>query len=490
MTLPPELLVCSHRGPVSFETVDGRLVAREAGPGGLVQVVSPVLERFGGRWIFSVATPEDRRVARAEPRGRRMGRVVHQLLDLPAAVHRNHYRTISVEYLGYLFNRLFHLPTAPAWDDRLARAWADYRRVNAIYADAALRAPRSDVVLIEDYHLMLAAPAMREQGAAALPPLVYFHHVPWCEPEDLVVVPEGVRNEMLQALLAHDVVGFHCTRWARAFVACCERYVSGAVCTGDRVRWRGRSIRVVAAPAPIDVASVRAAASSSGVDDRVAELRSRAAGRWTLVRVDRADLWKNALRGLLAFERLLDRDPSLAGRIWFLAVLTPTRTWVAEYRRYLRACRAVAARVNRRHPPRAGQPDGPVTLMVADGLRADRDLALAAMRMGDGLLVNPTYDGLNLVAKEAVAVSGGGLVLILSENAGVHEELCEAALTVNPFDVVQTSEAIRRALDMPDDERTSRFRVLHHVVTTSTFDRWIARQLEPLGETVRSWRAR
>ena len=64
------------------------------------------------------------------------------------------------------------------------------------------------------------------------------------------------------------------------------------------------------------------------------------------------------------------------------------------------------------------------------------------------LLVNAVYDGMNLVAKEAPLVNARDGVLVLSENAGAHEELGEWALTVNPFDVAGQAEALHEALSM------------------------------------------
>ena len=63
------------------------------------------------------------------------------------------------------------------------------------------------------------------------------------------------------------------------------------------------------------------------------------------------------------------------------------------------------------------------------------------------LFVNAIFDGLNLVAKEAPLVNERDGVLVLSENAGAHEELGDWALSVNPFDVAGQAEAIHRALD-------------------------------------------
>ena len=132
-----------------------RLLPRSVGPGGLVPVMTPVMRRFGGRWMFSSFSPEDREVARSSPGGRERDGFVLQVLDVPEAMHRGHYEVVSVEYLGRLFHYLFELARAPVFDRRFAAAWRDYARVNALYAEAILRAPGEDPVFVEDHHLML-----------------------------------------------------------------------------------------------------------------------------------------------------------------------------------------------------------------------------------------------------------------------------------------------------------------------------------------------
>ena len=94
----------------------------------------------------------------------------------------------------------------------------------------------------------------------------------------------------------------------------------------------------------------------------------------------------------------------------------------------------------------------PVDLRVAD----DFPRSVAAYKQFDVLLVNAVYDGLNLVAKEGPLVNGRDGVLVLSENAGAHEELGEWALTVNPFDISGQADALYEALVMPAAERARR----------------------------------
>ena len=91
------------------------------------------------------------------------------------------------------------------------------------------------------------------------------------------------------------------------------------------------------------------------------------------------------------------------------------------------------------------QQDGwtPIDLRIEDNFAE----TVAAYKQYDVLLVNAIFDGLNLVAKEAPLVNERDGVLVLSENAGSHEELGEWALTVNPFDVEGQADAHLRGAD-------------------------------------------
>ena len=137
-----------------------------------------------------------------------------------------------------------------------------------------------------------------------------------------------------------------------------------------------------------------------------------------MLRVDRTDPSKNAVRGFAAFERLLELEPELHGRIQLVALLDPSRQEIPEYVEYRRATEAAAAAVNDRFGDADWQP---VRLDVRDDFPA----SVAAFLEYDVLLVNPVMDGLNLVAKEAPLVNERDGVVVLSRQAGAYEELGE-----------------------------------------------------------------
>jgi trehalose 6-phosphate synthase len=77
-------------------------------------------------------------------------------------------------------------------------------------------------------------------------------------------------------------------------------------------------------------------------------------------------------------------------------------------------------------------------------------------------------------------VNGRDGVLILSENAGAHEELGAWVLTVNPFDVYGQAQAIHTALTLPPQERRDRAVAIRDYVENNPVEGWIESLLADL----------
>jgi trehalose 6-phosphate synthase len=195
--------------------------------------------------------------------------------------------------------------------------------------------------------------------------------------------------------------------------------------------------------------------------------------RQVIVRVDRMELSKNLLRGFWAFEELLEDNRRLRERVVFVALAYPTRQGLPEYLAYENEVESTVARINERW----GTPGWtPIVLLVED----DYHRSLAALTRYDVLLVNPVRDGLNLVAKEGPLLNGRNGVLALSREAGAFDELGNAALEINPFDVSGTAATLAQALNMGIDERESRSDSLRRAVLARTPSDWLNDQLEAL----------
>jgi len=226
---------------------------------------------------------------------------------------------------------------------------------------------------------------------------------------------------------------------------------------------------VRAYPLPIDYRATREVAQR----DRVKEFEEKLLARrreFSILRVDRADLSKNVLRGFTGFDIFLEQHPEFSERITFTAQLMPSRTDVPEYAEYLEKIEALVAVVNHRH----GTPDWmPISLKLRD----DLDEAVASYKHYDVMMVNAMFDGMNLVAKEGPLVNERDGVSILSENTGAHEELGEFALSVNPFDVQELANSIYAALTMDAEERKRRSEGLKQVITSRDPGDWIDEQV-------------
>jgi trehalose 6-phosphate synthase len=160
------------------------------------------------------------------------------------------------------------------------------------------------------------------------------------------------------------------------------------------------------------------------------------------------------------------------------AFLAPSRQDIPEYAEYAAAVERTAHAVNERFGQDGWQP---VDLDVAD----DFPRSVAGYKQFDVLLVNPVFDGLNLVAKEAFLLNERDGVLVLSENAGVHEELGEWALTVNPLDVSGQADALHDALPLEPGERRRRATAIRAHVREHGIREWIEAELIEL-DAVRS----
>ena len=95
-------------------------------------------------------------------------------------------------------------------------------------------------------------------------------------------------------------------------------------------------------------------------------------------------------------------------------------------------------------------------------------------------MVTSLHDGMNLVAKEymSVAAEDRGM-LILSRFTGAAHELRDALL-VNPYDLEETAEAIRAAVEMPPEERRERMRRMAQLVREQNIYRWASLLLDDL----------
>ena len=472
-----KLIVVSNRGPVGYiRDASGERVERRGG-GGLVTALRGLVTHHDVTWIASAIGDEDRAVA-AESGGRAVEEVARdgasyrlRLVTHDPRAYDWFYNVVANPTLWFLQHYLWALPSSPDLDQGLHHAWEEgYVPVNRAFAQAVVAELDEEpdaTVFFHDYHLYLAPRFVRDERPDAA--LAQFVHIPWPQSDYWHVLHAPIRVAIHDGLLANDVVAFHTMRWRRNFLRTCAD-IAGAESGEEDVRYKGRRTLVANHPISIDPAEFDEIARSADVLEAERELVAHRSEKIVL-RVDRTDPSKNIVRGFRAFETYLERHPEMRGRVTMLALLDPSRQDIPEYAEYLGAIQRAVRDVNG-HFQREGWT--PIQLRIEDNFPQ----AVAAYKQFDVLLVNAIYDGLNLVAKEAPLVNERGGALILSENAGAHEELGQWAISINPFDVEGQAEAIHAALELSEEERLERQRRIRAHVRDNDVAAWIAALLD------------
>ena len=464
-------------------------------------------------WVCAALSDADRVAAALQQAAAREGvregdGIGVRMLDIPPGIFDRAYNNVANSALWFVHHLLFDTPNQPQFGYEFRRDWESYLAYNEAFADALARetlvpearfpvalspgtgrnqppsgAPR---ILIQDYHLCLAPRMLRERLGDAAPDarIAHFSHTPWAPPDYYRLLPEEVGRALLDGILGADHAGFHTERWATAFMDCCAALLGADVARTAGldgpgpgpvgwVTYRGHVTEVAVHPLGVDAPALRERARAGDVQAHVSTLSQVAAGRKLIVRVDRTELSKNIVRGLVAYRELLATRPQWRGRVVHLAFAYPSRSALAEYRVYTDRVRRLAREISQEFGTEDWEP---LILEVKD----DYPRSLAACAIADVLLVNPVRDGMNLVAQEGPVLSERGCALVLSREAGAASTLAANALLINPYDITETAEALHQALSMSDAERQDRSAALAATAAAYPPARWLGGQLASL----------
>jgi trehalose 6-phosphate synthase len=489
------LIIASNRGPIEFqEEPDGSLTTKR-GTGGVVTAVSAVSRYTDPIWVAAAMTPGDRRRhEQAEAEGETVitpdesdFRLRFVVTD--PDVYDRYYNHISNPLLWFLQHYLWDTPRSPDIDAETWTAWTHgYVPANRAFADEIVASidagVGTPVVMLQDYHLYLAPGYIRERRPDIT--LQHFIHIPWPDPDYWRLLPSDMRAAICHSMLANDIIGFQAPGHARSFMNTCDANLDGVELDyrNRSVHYQGRETLVRAYPISIDVQAVLETAEEEDAI-RHGEHLEMFWNEHTIIRVDRAEPSKNIVRGFQAYDRFLEKHPDFLGKVNFVAFLVPSRLEVPEYVDYLDDINTIVGRINTKYANAAEQ-DGvawePINLFIGD----DYHRALAAMKHFDVLMVNAVIDGMNLVAKEGALLNERNGVMILSEGAGVYQQLGDYTLSVSPTDIEGTADAIHRALTMSSQERARRATELRDLIIDEDILQWIYRQLDDIADVQRA----
>jgi alpha,alpha-trehalose-phosphate synthase [UDP-forming] len=459
------LFVVSNREPYTH-VQKGKSIEVNVPASGLVTALEPVLCACGGTWVAHGSGDADTETVDAHDR----------LLVPPDDPHytlRRVWLTKEEEegyYYGFANEGLWPLchiaHTRPLFR---ASDWNHYQEVNRKFAEALLEEMHgvtNPVVLVQDYHFALLPRMIKERRPDAR--LAIFWHIPWPNPEAFGICPW--QKELIDGLLGADLIGFHIQAHCSNFLQTVDRIVE------SRIDWDHSTVQrldhgTTVHPFPISVNShdPQTKLHESAYEERASLLKSLGVRAALMgVGVDRLDYTKGILERFLAIERFLEKYQRYQGVFTFVQIGAPSRTHIKRYHDLQAEVEAEAERINWRFRSEQWKP-----IVLLERQHSHQEIE-PYYRAADLCLVTSLHDGMNLVAKEFVATRQDERgVLILSCFTGAARELRDA-LQVNPYDIDQTAEAIRTALEMNAEEKQQRMQRMRKTIREQNVYRWAA----------------
>ena len=220
---------------------------------------APLRTRAAGRWAgcrsggrIAPRNPLVRlerqtfRHARAERGMQRADGTTYATIDLTEAEYRSFYVGFANGALWPLLHFRLGLVEFRRED------YEGYRAVNRRFAASLARLLRKDdLVWVHDYHLFPLAEELRRLGVRNR--IGFFLHTPFVPPALLHALPRAA--ELLRAMCAFDVVGFHTQTYRRAFLDCVREILPVTRLGDGGFMFEGRHVLSIVDPIGIDAAS-------------------------------------------------------------------------------------------------------------------------------------------------------------------------------------------------------------------------------------------
>jgi trehalose 6-phosphate synthase len=466
------LIVVSNRQPYSH-IFKKRKIECQRGVGGIVTAIDPVMQACNGIWVAYGSGDADHKVTDSQGK-------VKVPPENPAYTLKRVWLTKEEEngyYYGYSNEALWPL-CHTAFQRPIFRKedWDCYVKVNQKFAQAVIEelGDKKALVWIQDYHLCLLPKFLKEMAPNRLI-TAHFWHVPWPSHEAFRICPH--KKEILDGLLANDILGFHIQNHCNKFLDVIDREIESKI---DRERFSvvrsGHETLIRPYPISVDFEGINELSYSPDVTRAQQTLMEEfgLSGVKVLVGLDRIDYTKGLPDKLLAIDRLLEKHPELKEKIVFLQMGPVSRIHITRYKALNDEINALVEQINWKHSTDGWQP---IILVRRHLSTLD---AIALYRLADVCIVSSLHDGMNLVAKEFVACRSDEVgMLVLSRFTGAARELTDAVL-VNPYDREETSESIFSALIMPEEERKKRIIKMRQIVQQNNVFRWAGKIISEL----------
>ena len=457
----PQLVLVSNRIPITISSENGKLKGQPSS-GGLVSALEPLLKEHGGIWVGSGGTEESPRIRKILEQASGENPYKYVPLFLTEEEQTKFYEGFSNEIIWPLFH---DLQSRCNFDPDY---WEFYERVNCKFADAVEQASKpGDLIWIHDYQLMQVGENLRRRRPKAR--LAFFLHIPFPSPDIFAKLPW--RQQVLEDLLAHDLIGVQTGRDQRNLIACLRCFVPGVKISGRGetrlvVTKRGQT-HVEAFPISIDYRAFEEQSKSPAVMERAQQIKTKTHEIRIAVGVDRLDYTKGIPERLKAFGYFLRHYPEFHRKVELIQIVVPSREGIPRYDQLKREVERLVTHVNGEFSEPGWVPINYIYRPVP------REELVAIYRAADVALITSLKDGMNLVAKEyCAAQTEANGILILSEFAGAAPELRLGAILVNPYDEVGVAAALKQALEMKPEDRHRRMLRLRQQIRQADIHTW------------------
>ncbi len=376
-------------------------------------------------------------------------------VDLSPEQIENYYEGYSNDVLWPLCHYFL------SWMHDEYRYWKAYKEVNSLFCDAVMEIIEpDDIVWIHDYHLMLLPQLIREKMPEIS--IGYFLHIPFPSYELFRILPE--RAALLNGLLGADLLGFHIYGYARHFISAAFNVLKLDTVL-DEIYLDDRVVYANAFPMGIHYEKYYQAMQKPSMKKKAQDLKKNFGKGKLILSVDRLDYSKGILIRLKGFETFLESNPQYKETISLVMIVSPSRDHVSTYIDLKNEIDKTVGNINGKYSTAGWRP-------VYYFYRTfDFEELIPLFYISDIALVTPLRDGMNLVAKEYVAVKRNKPgILILSEMAGAAVELSDA-IVVNP-NAKEIANAIVQALKMPEKEQLAALHSMQQIIASQTVQQW------------------
>ncbi|MCR5697251.1 MAG: bifunctional alpha,alpha-trehalose-phosphate synthase (UDP-forming)/trehalose-phosphatase [Marinilabiliaceae bacterium] len=450
-----KLFIISNRLPVKVTMKSQDELELERSEGGLATGLSSLDSKYEKHWIGWPGINPKKKVTEDVVK-RMLAEYNYHPVFLTNTQYNNYYEGYSNSTLWPLCHYFY------SYLQQKRKFWDAYREVNALFCEKVLQLVDDDsMVWVQDYQLMLLPQMLRVRKPNMR--IGYFHHIPFPSYELLRVLLE--RKELLTGLLGADLVAFHTHDYMRHFINAVEHCLHKEFNINE-IKIDDRAVHVEALPMGINYELYKKASASNDVKESIANVRQQLTDKKVILSVDRLDYSKGLLHRLVGFEIFLQQHPEYHGKVTLAMIVVPSRDKVEKYAEMKHKIDERISVINGKYAAIGWTP-----ICYYYHSFPFNDL-VAMYALADVALVTPLRDGMNLVAKEYVAVKQQQKgVLILSELAGAAVELSDAII-ITPNATDEIANAIYTALEMPEEEQQRRMSLMQQIISEQTVGKW------------------